>query len=163
MRRREFSLSLLSAPALLGQSFPRPAMDVLISIPGRASLKLSEYKGKVIGVEWLLTTCSHCQAAARLSEAMYREYGPKGYQPVGIAINPDADPAAFAREQKLTFPVGMAPQGVAVTFLQWSPVRRMMLPQIALVDRSFQIAAQYMGEVEVKVMREQIEKLLASR
>ncbi|MCZ2149677.1 MAG: TlpA family protein disulfide reductase [Bryobacterales bacterium] len=170
MKRRDFCLSL--APAALagiaqGFEAPRPAPDIVINMPnGKAPLRLSQFKGKVIAVEFLLTYCSHCQKASRTTEIMYREYGAKGFAVVGAAINPGGDVNAYARDLNLTFPVGSVAQEVCMSFMQVPMTARLLMPQVAFIDKEFRIAAQYSGDAnffqvdEEKQMREQIEKLL---
>jgi thiol-disulfide isomerase/thioredoxin len=133
---------------------------------GRAPIKLSQYKGKVIALEFILTYCSHCQRASRTSDIIYREYGPKGFQVIAAAINPGGDTVAYARDLNLTFPVGSVSQETCTTFMQHPAMLRLLMPQMAFIDRNFKVAAQYsgdapfFGETEEKNMRELLDKLL---
>ncbi len=84
MRRRDLLKSALPAAAALnllqGATIPRPAPDILITMPNSLPpLRLSQYKGKVIAVEFLLTYCSHCQRASRNTELIYRDYAGQGF------------------------------------------------------------------------------------
>lgn len=170
MLRRDFCAQLLpvaAVGALEGATLPRPAPDLAIEMPhGRPPLKLSTFKGKVIAVEFVLTYCSHCQRASRVTELLYREYGSKGFQPVAAAIDPTGDPVAYARDHNLSFPVGRIKQEQCMEFLQHPMMLRLLMPQIAFIDRNFMIVAQYggdspfFGDNEEKNMREQVEKLL---
>ncbi|MBI3679521.1 MAG: TlpA family protein disulfide reductase [Acidobacteria bacterium] len=170
MRRRDFCIRLVPAAAAGGvleaANIPRTAMDVTFTLSGNRQMKLSEYKGKVIAVEFILTYCQHCQRASRAAEAVYREYGPKGFQPVALAIDPNGNVANYVREQNLTFPVGISSQEACVQFMQHPMMLRLLMPQLAFVDRAFQVVAQhagdspFFGETEEKNMREMVEKLL---
>ncbi|MCS7026788.1 MAG: TlpA family protein disulfide reductase [Bryobacteraceae bacterium] len=174
MRRRDLISKFVPTGALLstarlsrGIELPRACPDFSIQMPDGKQLKLSTFQGKVIAVEFLLTYCSHCQRASRTTDLIYRELGPQGFQPVGVAIDPAANPLAYVRDLNLSFPVGRCAQSDAMTFLQLSPAARMMMPQVCFVDRRFTIRHQFagddpfFGENEEKNMRELVMKLLA--
>lgn len=172
MQRRDFGRILIPGMAAAGTllqaaDIPRDAPDLVISMPnGRAPMKLSQFKGKVIGLEFILTYCSHCQRASRTSDIIYREYGPKGFQPIAAAINPGADTMAYVRDLNLTFPVGTVSQEACTSFMQHPAMLRLLMPQMAFIDRNFKVTAQYsgdapfFGETEEKNMRDLLDKLL---
>lgn len=176
MRRRDILTTLLPAGAatlwnpvglLHAADLPRACPDFAVNMPDGKQLKLSSFQGKVIAVEFLLTYCSHCQRASRSTDLVYRELGAKGFQPIGIAIDPAGDPASYIRNLNLSFPVGRCLQTDAMNFLQLTPVSRMMMPQVCFVDRRFTIREQYsgdnpfFGEMEEKNIRDLVSKLLA--
>ena len=114
LNRREFLLSLGVGAAAVAYAAeaPRPAPELAVRMVNGQQLLLSQFKGKVIAVEFLMTTCPHCQNASALLEKFYKEFGPKGFQPVGVAFN---DMAAllvpdYVKQLGLTFPVGVAPR-----------------------------------------------------
>ncbi len=146
---------------------PRPAPEFVIrGVNGRQTL-LSSFKGKVIALEFLHTTCPHCQNCSALLERMYREYGPKGFQPVGVAFNDMATLLVpdYVKQLSLTFPVGVAPRDEVLTYLQHPAVERFYVPQLLFIDRKFVIRGQYSGDNdffrnEEANMRSTIETLL---
>ncbi len=86
MTRRLFALAFalgLSFPALFGAEVPRPAPELVIRQVNGKQLLLSQYRGKVVALEFLQTTCPHCQTCSALLNKMYQEYGPRGFQPIG--------------------------------------------------------------------------------
>jgi peroxiredoxin len=150
MLRRDLLKSVVPAVAtghlLQGATFPRPALDLKIAMPnGRPPVQLSSYKGKVLLVEFLLTYCSHCQKASLASESVYQELKSKGFEVIGAAINPGGDAAAYARDLNLTFPVGTIQQDFAIGFLQFTVMHRMQMPEVAFVNRNFEVVSQYEG------------------
>lgn len=174
MRRRDLLSSLVPAGAALwlphelhAIDLPRACPDFAVTMPDGKQVKLSSFQGKVIAVEFLLTYCSHCQRASRTSDIVYRELGARGFQPIGIAIDPAGDPVAYSRNLNLSFPVGKCAQTDAMNFLQLTPSSRMMMPQVCFVDRRFTIREQYsgdnpfFGEMEEKNIRDLVGKLLA--
>ena len=166
MRRRELLSALTVAGLLKAADVPRPCPDFTVNMPGGARpVQLKEYRGRVVMVEFLLTYCSHCQRASRSTDLVYRELGPKGFQPIGIAVDP-GDTQKFVRDLNLSYPVGSAPQPLARAFLQLSSVSSMLMPQAVFVDRSHVIREQlagnnaFFGEAEERNIREMVEKLL---
>jgi len=172
MHRRDFGKILIPGMAAAGTvlqaaEIPRDCPDLVITMPnGRAPIRLSQYKGKVIALEFILTYCSHCQKASRTSDILYREYGPKGFQVIAAAINPGGDTIAYARDLNLTFPVGSVSQEACTSFMQHPAMLRLLMPQVAFIDRSFKVSAQYsvdapfFGDNEEKNMRDLLDKML---
>jgi thiol-disulfide isomerase/thioredoxin len=171
MTRRE-AISLVAAPVALAQApkprVPRPSPEFAVNMPDGQTLLFSQHKGKVLLVEFLLTTCPHCQEASRITEKLYKELGPKGFQPVGVAINDMAKMLVpdYIKNLGLTFPVGFSLRDPVYNYLEHSPMMQLMMPTVVFVDRKFQIRAQHMGgteffQKEEANMRSMVETLLA--
>lgn len=146
---------------------PRAATPLDIVLPDGTKLNTSKYAGKVCLIEFLFTTCSHCQEAARHITALYREYGPKGFQPVGAAFNDGAMMLVpgFVKDHQVGYPVGVVHRDRVLQYLNLSPMSRLTVPLVAFVDRRGQIRYQSnpVGtEVlhEERRMRQIIEELL---
>ena len=172
MRRRDLLQAALPVAAASGlleaATVPRQAPDILITMPNSLPpLRLSQFKGKVIAVEFILTYCSHCQRASRTTELVYRDYAGQGFQAVAAAINPGGDVVGYKRDHNVTFPVGSVSQDTCMFFMQHMPMARLLLPQVAFVDRNFNIVEQhtgddaaFFGEAEEKNLRAVVERLL---
>lgn len=170
--RREFLFLAAACAAAAGvasaANIPRPAPELTITLVNGQQLPLSKFKGKVIALEFLLTTCPHCKQASAALEKLSGEYGPKGFQPLGAAFN---DMAAmfvpdYVREVGATFPVGVAPRDKVISFIQHPMNQMLYTPVLLFIDRKFNIRAQYTGtddffQNEDANMRAMIEKLLA--
>lgn len=168
MRKALLAL-VLAAIALPAAQIPRPAPDLTIKLPDGKTQKLSQYRGKVVALQFILTTCSHCQRASRILNQMQKEFGARGFQALAVAINPMANMLApdYVRDFQLTFPVGYDTNEVAHDFLQHSVMMRMMMPQLVFIDRTGVIRAQYAGSdaffdpaSDEKNVRAKIEELL---
>jgi thiol-disulfide isomerase/thioredoxin len=114
----------------------RPAPKLVFNIPGKGPQDLSQYLGKVVALEFIFTTCPHCQAASHLMSKLQTEFGPKGLQVIDVAANQNADLLVdiFAKEQQTTFPVGWVTQDQMVSFMGFSSAR-FVVPQLVLIDR----------------------------
>src|SRR5271154_3951414 len=75
---------------------PRPAKEFVCSDQNGKRIALSSYKGKVVVVQFLSTSCSHCQAMSQMLTRLQAEFGPKGFQAIGVAFN-EADAAMVKR------------------------------------------------------------------
>jgi len=165
---KSFACLVLAAAALLqAQEIPRPAQDYVITLVNGSTTSVSKYKGKVVAVEFLLTTCSHCQRTSKALTAAYKEFGPKGFQPLGIAINENPDVPRFIQDMGVSYPVGTGPRENVYSFLQHSVMSpNLMMPQLVFIDRNGIVRAQYDGNAdffkdEDKNLRAMIVKLLA--
>jgi thiol-disulfide isomerase/thioredoxin len=160
---------LLIAPVLMAVTppVPRPAPDFIISFPGAEQKALGGYKGKVVCVEFLFTTCPHCQHASQIFTKLYNEYGPQGFLPIGVAFNdmPNMLVPDFIKNQNLSHPVGYADRDKVLDFLGISVMERFVVPQIVWIDKKGIIRSQTppLGEqklLEEPYWREMIETLL---
>ncbi len=135
-------------PLLAGGPVPRPAAEFVIKLTDGKQLLLSGYRGKVVALEFLLTTCPHCKTCSSIMNKLYQELGAKGFQPLGVAFNPMAGMfvADYIKELKLTFPVGFAEREPVLGFLQHSVLERMLVPQLVIIDRQGVIRAQHAGD-----------------
>lgn len=134
------------------------------------AIELAKYQGKVVALEFLNTTCPHCQKCSLALQKMQQEYGPKGFQALGVAINEMAHMLVpdYIRNNSLTYPVGYAQREKAHEFLQHPAMLIMYVPQLVFIDKKGIIRAQYPGgdkfyENEEANMRAQIESLLKER
>ncbi len=134
---------LVAAIAILGGSLVadsleqvRKAPELTFTIPSEGQKTLSQYRGKVVALEFIWTTCPHCQAASRVMTKLQQEYGPRGFQALDIAVNQNADLLVenFAKEYEVGFPVGWITQPQMVSFMNFSS-DRFVVPQLVLIDR----------------------------
>jgi peroxiredoxin len=153
--------------ALLAAQVPRPAPEFVIKLTSGQQLLLSQYRGKVVALEFLSTTCPHCQTCSALLDRLYKEYGPRGFQPLGVAFNEMAGMLVpdYSKHLGLTFPVGVSERDPVLNFLQHSAVMRLLVPQLIFIDRQGIIRGQHGGDDdffkdEEKNMRARIEGLL---
>jgi thiol-disulfide isomerase/thioredoxin len=173
-RRSLAALLLTGALTLHAAEVPRPSSDHTFVLPDGTRQQLSQYKGKVLVVEFLLVTCNHCQNTARVLQRIQKEYGAKGVQVVGISIRNDvsnADLRAFAATYGgNAFPVGKTlDQGQVYAYLQHSIMNpNFYVPQIVVIDRGFTIREYFPGgdprlNNEESVLRGVVDKLLGER
>ena len=160
----------ISGAVFAAPPVPRPSPEFVIALPPVNSgkqLLLSQFKGKVVALEFLFTTCPHCQHEAGLLTKLYRELGPRGFEPVGVGINPMAGMLVpdFVRDYQVGFPVGYSERDPALGYMGISVMERWVVPQLLLIDRKgvirYQTPALGAEEVQNEAwLRGKIEELL---
>jgi peroxiredoxin len=134
----------LGASAWAIPSVPRTSPEFTIIEPSGKQTLLSSFRGKVVTVEFLLTTCRPCWRASQMITKLHKELGPRGFQPIGIALNPGVSGpmvADFVRRLGITYPVGYSSPDAADSYLGVSPADRVRVPQIVVIDREGVIRA----------------------
>lgn len=114
----------------------RKAPDLTFIVPGHGQETLAQYKGKVVALEFIQTTCPHCKAASHVMTKLQSEYGTRGLQVIDVAVNPNADLLVedFAKEQQVNFPVGWTTSAQMMSFMGFND--RYVVPQLVLIDRA---------------------------
>jgi peroxiredoxin len=167
--RKVCAIFLCLTAAALGATLPRPSPDFAVSLNDGSQIHLSQYKGKVVVMAFILTYCSHCQFTTQQLAKLQKEYGPQGLQVVASAIEDMASLKVpdFIKQYQPGFPVGFNQRDVVLDFLQHPVMFKLMMPQIAVIDRKGTIRAQYEGddkffanEAQEKNLRDVIEPLL---
>lgn len=159
---------IILGASLPGATIPRKAQELVISLPQGGQKLLSDYRGKVVCVEFLYTTCPHCQQSSQLLSRLQNEYGPKGFQALGVAFNPMSKMLVpdFVRDYKVNFPVGYSERGPVNSFLDNPEDNALHVPQLVFIDRKGNVRQQSLPREDHTVgteanMRKMIESLLA--
>jgi peroxiredoxin len=150
------ALTLTAAGVVLGETPPAPAFtpypapDFVVNLPDGKPLRLSSLRGKVVVVECLFTTCPHCQDASKTFTSLYKEYGARGFQPVGVAFNEElfaanATPAAvvneFVKNFSVAYPIGWTDRSKILEFIGITSFDRFVVPQMVWIDRKGMVRA----------------------
>lgn len=150
MNRRNLLLTALAGlgARAYGAQIPRPAPGLKFISHNGQQIDLAAYKGKVVLLEWLMTTCPHCQVSSQILSKLQTEFAAKGVQALGVAIDAGAGQKLldYVRKYATTFPVGVMPHQVATNFLQASVMAPLMMPQVVIIDRQGMIREQYAGD-----------------
>src|SRR5262245_27471598 len=101
---------------------PRPSPDFVIHLTPEKQISPAQFKGKVVVLAFIQTTCPHCQQSTQVLSAIQREYGPRGVQILAAAFNNYANTLVpgFIRQFKPTFPVGWSTHGEVLAYLNHS-------------------------------------------
>lgn len=167
-----FAGFLLLTASLIAADAPgvRKAPELAFSVPGQGQELLSQFRGKVVALEFIFTTCPHCQAATKLMSKLEQEYGPRGLQVIDVAVNDNADLLVenFAKEFQVNFPVGWTPKDQMISFMNFTS-GRFVVPQLVLIDKKGDIRYQtpaledenWDKLMKEDIIRQHIEELLS--
>ncbi|MDQ6758665.1 MAG: TlpA family protein disulfide reductase [Acidobacteriota bacterium] len=157
---------LVSALSAEAPSAPRRSPEFQLNFVGGEQKLLSSYRGKVVMIEFLHTTCPHCQHAGQVFSKLNSEYGSRGFQPLGVAWDEMAKESIpnFIKTNKVNYPIAFATRDAVLDYLNMSPTMRSVVPQIVWIDRKGMIRSQTppLGDEKMlseKYWREMIETL----
>jgi peroxiredoxin len=139
------ALFAVGIPALAAPPVPRPAKEFTFVEPSGKQSLLTGYKGKVVLIQFLFTTCPHCQAYSRVLTKISADLAPRGLQVLGVAFDDNASgplAASYVKRFEVGFPVAYAPRDTVLSFLGFSVMDRIAVPQVAIIDRKGVIRAQ---------------------
>jgi len=114
---------------------PKPAKDApdfQVRTPDGSTLRLGDFKGKVVFLNFWATWCEPCREEMPSMERLHRAYKDRGL--VVLAISLDLQGASvvrpFVKKFALTFPIGLDPKmAVRETYGVWA------VPSTFLIDR----------------------------
>src|ERR1022692_3080612 len=128
-RRLTLTLSALAlfsvaAAAIHAANLPRQSHELTVALDDGKKVLLSQYKGKVVAVCFILTTCPHCQKTIGFLTKAQKELGPRGFQVLAAAIEQDsaAHVASFIKQFNTPFPVGSMDPMIAIGWMQHPPM-----------------------------------------
>jgi peroxiredoxin len=132
---------LLSAVALTAADPLRRAPGFSLPDMSTQQHDLADFRGKVVILEFMQTTCPHCAAFTEVLARVQQKFGDK----VGILaiVNPPDDNkkvAAYINGHKITYPVMFDCGQVAYSYLR---TVQFDLPQVYLIDGNGMIQRHY--------------------
>jgi len=152
---------------VLAADVGKPSPEFAIRYNDGTQKLLSSFRGKVVCLEFLHTTCPHCQQTSSEMSQLYTEFGSKGFQPLGVAWNDMANLLVpdFIKDFHINYPIGFAPREEVMAYLGFT-AERSVVPQIVWIDRKGIVRSQTeaMGQTDLKLRgvpywREMIETL----
>lgn len=128
------------APVML----PASALETsLKTIDGKA-FKLAELKGKVLVIDLWATWCGPCRSEVPELVQMQTDYGPRGFEVVGLDIDPGSDTPGdvkdFIKEFKINYKVAFADRELAVSLMRGGNI-----PQSLVVGRDGKVIIHFTG------------------
>ena len=161
------SLCLAVAVSAGAGETPRPSPPFSIQRLGDAPLPLSKYRGKVVAVAFISTTCPHCQNLTQILSRIYNDYESRGVEILECAFNEDAVLPLFIKQFNPPFPVGYAKRNDVYAYLQYSVIEQkpVYVPHMVFLDKAGIIRGDYPGEDPFftdpdKSVRAELDKLL---
>ncbi len=115
----------------------RPAGEFVIHMTDGSQKLLSSYRGKVVVMAFMYTTCTHCQHTAGVLSKINNDFAGKGVQILGVAIDAGAQQGipTFLKITGANFPIGFSDSDLAIKFLH-GPSEGWFIPMLAFIDRN---------------------------
>jgi thiol-disulfide isomerase/thioredoxin len=154
----------LAAGAYFGlrQEAPADAATLLaLSLPDAAGKEQSigQWRGKVVVVNFWATWCEPCRKEMPEFMRAQTEFGPRGLQFVGIAVDQADKVDRFAKDLGLNYPTLIGGYG-AVELSKTLGNRIAALPFTIIVDRQGRVAHTQLGPLKPDQLRSIVSKLL---
>jgi cytochrome c biogenesis protein CcmG/thiol:disulfide interchange protein DsbE len=135
----------------------RPAPDFSLTDLSGQNFRLSDYRGKVVILDFWATWCDPCKQEIPHFIEMQNRYASQGLQVLGVSMDDDEPPVRQFRQQfKMNYPVAL---GNAKLADQYGGI--LGLPITFVIDRNGRITARHVGATDASVIEAEIRKLLA--
>lgn len=135
-----FGLASFAVPSITASS-ARETPNVSVHTGDGTTVRLADYKGKVVLIDFWASWCPPCKASFPALDAIYREFQGKGLQVLAVNVDErqhDAETFLAAHPHRLTVlfdPKGVAPEAFGVKGM----------PSSFLIDRAGTIRFTHMG------------------
>jgi thiol-disulfide isomerase/thioredoxin len=141
-----------------GQLIGNLAPDFELPTARRQNLKLSDLRGKAVLLNFWATYCGPCKVEMPWFVELQKEYGPQGFQIVGVAMDDASteDIAKFAKEMGVNYPILIGKDSVADSYGGVN-----VLPTTFFLDRDGKLIAREFGLQSRSVFVDHIKKALS--
>jgi peroxiredoxin len=148
-----------SSSKIVGKTNGSPAPDFeLTSLDGK-QVKLSDFRGQAVLLNFWATWCSPCKIEMPWFVDLQKQYGPQGLAVVGVAMDDASrdDIAKFAKEMGVNYPILIGKEAVGEMYggVQFLPTTFYIDRKGRVIERVFGLTGK--GEIE-----DNVKKALAS-
>ncbi len=131
-------------------NYPAPALT-LTGLDGE-QVSLADFQGQVVLVNNWATWCPPCKAEMPTLQAYYADHQDQGFWLIGInAADPTEKVTQFVTDYRLTFPIWLDPQNMALEAFQ-----NQGLPSSYVIDRQGIVRLAWTGEVSKAILEEYV-------
>ncbi len=140
-----------------GQLMGAIAPDFELAALDGNHVKLSSLRGKAVLLNFWATYCGPCKVEMPWFVELQKEYGPQGFQIVGVAMDDAStdDIASFAKEMGVNYPILLGKEAVG---LSYGGVN--VLPTTFFLDRQGKVIAREFGLQSRSVFVDHIKQAL---
>ncbi len=153
-------LGVVAFVALLAYGFTRNPREITTPLLGREApdftlrlftgeeVRLADFRGKVVFLNFWASWCPPCRAEARDLEAAWRRYKDQKVVFLGVDIQDrEEDAREFLKEFGVTYPNGRDANGrIAIAYGVWG------IPETFLIDGSGRITYKHVGAIDAALL-----------
>jgi peroxiredoxin len=139
----------------------KPAPALSLKDANGKSIRLSDYKGRVVLLDFWATWCTGCKLEIPWFIEFEKKYKSKGLSAIGVAVDEEGwrTVKAYLAEHPITYPVVLGDFDVLEKTFRLPA----SLPQTLLIDRQGRIAVTHPGVVDKEKFETDIVQLLGER
>jgi len=148
-------LALCSTPSFAAERSPAPGFE-LRDLQGK-TVRLSDFKGKVVLLNFWATWCPPCRAEIPDLISLQKQYGAQGLVVLGVAMDEKGDKVVnpFAKRMKINYPVVIGDQKTAAAY-----GGVMVVPTSFVIDRNGKVVGEQEGAADRATFEKAIKPLL---
>jgi thiol-disulfide isomerase/thioredoxin len=125
-------------------ALPASALAAELKTMEGKAFTLGDLKGKVLVVDLWATWCGPCRNSTPELVSLQKEYGPKGFEVIGLDIDPDSDTPEdvkeFADQFDINYKLAFADRELAMSLMRGNSI-----PQSIVVGRDGRIVDHLVG------------------
>jgi cytochrome c biogenesis protein CcmG, thiol:disulfide interchange protein DsbE len=135
------------------------APDFVRADLAKKPVQLSEYRGKLVLLNFWATWCAPCREEMPAFSQWQREYGTRGLQIIGVSMDDDADAVKqFLAEYPVSYSIVMGDAKLAESF-----GGVLGLPLTFLIDQEGRVVARFQGQEDVSRIETAIKQRLSRK
>jgi len=135
------------------------APDFMLKTIDGTSLRLSDYRGKVVLLDFWATWCAPCQEEIPRFVEWQNQYRDRGLQVIGVSMDDSPAPVQrFSREFRVNYPVAVGTQNIAS---QYGGI--LGLPVNFVIGRNGKIKAKHLGLYDLTLLKRELNEQLESK
>jgi peroxiredoxin len=135
--------------------FLKTAHDFALNDSKGVRIRLSDYKGRVVLLNFWATWCKGCVLEIPWFIEFQERYKASGFSVIGVSIDESWKPVKiFAEEKKVNYPIVIDTEGLRKRY------ELNAMPMTLLISRRGEIAASYLGVVDKGACERKLRALL---
>jgi peroxiredoxin len=157
MKTLTLLLLIITAQQTIAQDAHRDAPRLTFKDLRGRSVRLGDYRGKVVLLNFWATWCAPCRAESPDLVRLQRDYGARGLQVIGVTYPPETRAAvrSFARRYKINYPIVAGTRATKSLFMASET-----LPATVVIDREGRVRTVIEGILLPEEFDEKIKPLL---